>query len=396
MLFARRDGRDTPLHRAEVHGAEVDPGARAEGSLVTAFIWMRCYHLGAGLVSLGVDRRRYRRPRLADAVFAVVAAESLWVFLQLRRRGAYNDARVATVDTATGCAGLVACALAVRPDDQFNAINWMFPLTLFSAVAGSAGFPRRVQSLVGGTALAATYALATGSQTSSSRRSAIFGVWQYAGCLIAGDVLLRRIRANAAATEAARQTAVERAGRVAQERERTRLHAELHAGALQTLTELRAKWHVDREGARVLARREAIRLRRALQGDDLLGADRLARRLDEVSDVVAASGLQVELVVDVLESEPSGEIADALAQAVEAALDNVVAHARVRDAVVRVTELGDDLEVTVRDRGAGAVLVEPPARVRGPVERVGGRVEVWSAPERGTRVTIRVPRRGQR
>ena len=144
--------------------------------------------------------------------------------------------------------------------------------------------------------------------------------------------------------------------------------------------------------ARVLARREAIRLRRALQGDDLLGADRLARRLDEVSDAVAASWTAGGARRRRPRVRAVGEIADALAQAVEAALDNVVAHAGVRDAVVRVTELGDDLEVTVRDRGAGAVLVEPPARVRGPVERVGGRVEVWSAPERGTRVTIRVPR----
>ena len=161
---------------------------------------------------------------------------------------------------------------------------------------------------------------------------------------------------------------------------------------MQTLTELRARWHSDRDGARVLARREAIRLRRALQGDDLLGADSLARRLDQVSDAVAPSGLQVELVVEILESEPSGEISDALALAVEAALGNVVAHVGVRDAVVRVTELDDILEVTIRDRGAGAGLAEPPARVREPVERVGGTVEVWSAPERGTRVTIRVPR----
>ena len=191
MWFARPPGSSNAVEHAEP-----DPRARAERALLAAFEWMRCYHLGAGLVSLVVDRRRYRHPRLADAAFTAVAVESLWLFVRARRRGAYDDPRVATVDTLTGCAGLVACALAVRPDDQFNAINWMFPLTLFSAVAGSAGFPRRAQSLTAGTALAATYALATGSQTEGSRRGALFGVWQYAGCLIAGDVLLRRIRAK--------------------------------------------------------------------------------------------------------------------------------------------------------------------------------------------------------
>ena len=215
MWFARPPGSSNAVEHAEP-----DPRARAERALLAAFEWMRCYHLGAGLVSLVVDRRRYRHPRLADAAFTAVAVESLWLFVRARRRGAYDDPRVVTVDTLTGCAGLVACALAVRPDDQFNAINWMFPLTLFSAVAGSAGFPRRAQSLTAGTALAATYALATGSQTEGSRRGALFGVWQYAGL---PDRRRRSLAADPLRTRPPRRRRSGRqssAGRVAEERER--------------------------------------------------------------------------------------------------------------------------------------------------------------------------------
>ena len=142
MLFARRPGRDTPLDRAELDRTDVDPGAHAEGALVTAF----------DLDALLPPRRRARVARASIAGATAARVSPTRYSPRLRQShcgsscssagaGRTTTARVATVDTVTGCAGLVACALAVRPDDQFNAINWMFPLTLFSAVAGSAGFP---------------------------------------------------------------------------------------------------------------------------------------------------------------------------------------------------------------------------------------------------------------
>ena len=384
MWFARRNRPDRPNH------PDPDPRARAERALLQAFLWMRLYHLAAGVVSLGVDRGRYRRPRLADAAFAAVAAESVWIFVRTRQHKVYDDPLVASVDTLTGCAGLVACALAVRPDDQFNAINWMFPLTLFSAVAGSAGFPRRAQSLSAGAALAANVRprdrLADRglAPVGAVRRLAVRGL-SHRGRRPAAAHPCERDRDRGSRARRRRAGAERRRGARAVPPPQN-----LHAGALRTLTEVRDRWLDDRDGARVLARREAIRLRRALQGADLLGTETLARRLDDVSDSLAASGLRVDLVVDQLDPEPRPTVADAVAQAVEAALANVITHAGVTAAVVRVVEVDGRVEVTVRDRGEGAELAGPPSRVLDPIVRVGGVVEVWSAPERGTRVTMRV------
>src|SRR5579871_1613071 len=102
----------------------------AERALLQVFLAMRVYHLSAGAVSLLFDRRRFRRPRLADAVWLVMFAESCWIARRCLARGRYDEPVAALVDTTAGCAGLVGCALALPRDDQFGPINWMFPLTL--------------------------------------------------------------------------------------------------------------------------------------------------------------------------------------------------------------------------------------------------------------------------
>ena len=113
-----------------------------------------------------------------------------------------------------------------------------------------------------------TYTAATRARTSHQWGQSLFGAFQYAGCFVGGDLLIRRHRANAARIEQADRDAVERAQRVAQAQERARAGIELHAGALASLQELRATWANDRGRARAIARREAIRLRRAIRDDD--------------------------------------------------------------------------------------------------------------------------------
>src|SRR5450631_4480060 len=98
-------------------------GARAERAMLEVFLWMRVNHLAAALVSLSVDRGRYRRPRLGDAAFACVLGESLWLARRCHPRGGYTDPGVATLDTAVGCAGLLACAAALGPSDQYGSSN---------------------------------------------------------------------------------------------------------------------------------------------------------------------------------------------------------------------------------------------------------------------------------
>lgn len=379
--WAAHNDRSTPSHSAA--------GARAERAMLDVFLWTRLSHLSAGLVSLLIDRRRYRRPRLAIATFAVVAAESFWLTRRCLRTRSYDDPVVTTVDTTVGCAALIACAAALRPEDQFGSTNWMFPVTLFSAVGASAGYRRRWQSLGAATAFMTTYTVATWTRTSNQWRQSLFGAFQYAGCFVGGDLLIRRHRGNAALIEQAHHDAVERARRVAGAQERARAGVELHTGALATLVDLRATWSSNPARARTVARREAIRLRRALR-DDGVDAFDLTRRLEEVARDVADSGMRCELILDELDRNPGPETVTALTHAVRAALDNTIQHAGVTSAVVRVAEVEQGIEITVRDRGRGCERRDCPPSVADPVRRVAGVVEWWSAPGRGTRVVLRV------
>jgi signal transduction histidine kinase len=118
----------------------------------------------------------------------------------------------------------------------------------------------------------------------------------------------------------------------------------------------------------------------------------LSARLQQVVEELAGLGLRVELVLDQLGQDLPHERSVALVASVEAALKNVIAHAGVVHALVRATIDDGVVEVTVRDRGRGSMLEGPPASVATSVRDVGGEVAWWSAPGRGTRVTLRVPR----
>jgi len=87
-------------------------------------------------------------------------------------------------------------------------------------------------------------------------------------------------------------------------------------------------------------------------------------------------------------------------------LFNVVKHAGVRQARVELNRpAADQLQIAVDDRGAGFSLPNsgPPASAHGSgfgladlrerVTVLGGRLEIHTAPGRGTRVTISMPLR---
>ncbi|MEA2443397.1 MAG: hypothetical protein QOJ12_689, partial [Thermoleophilales bacterium] len=81
---------------------------------------------------------------------------------------------------------------------------------------------------------------------------------------------------------------------------------------------------------------------------------------------------------------------------VQEALNNVIKHAGTERAEVRIAESGGDVELEVRDEGAG---FDPSAVTTGfgltglreRVEQLGGTVEIASGPARGTVVQARVP-----
>lgn len=112
-----------------------------------------------------------------------------------------------------------------------------------------------------------------------------------------------------------------------------------------------------------------------------------------------AAGLRVAI-----EGDPSAlatlppSATEALRGAVEQCLVNVARHAGVSDAWVTVARDGDGVSVTVIDEGVGFDPDTVPhdrlglsESVRGRIERLGGRVRVWSSPGSGTSVHLSVP-----
>lgn len=196
----------------------------------------------------------------------------------------------------------------------------------------------------------------------------------------------------------------------AEVRERDRLARTVHDGVLQTLSYIHRRG-LDlggecRELASMAADQE--RLLRALvsevsvpHGDAAIGGDvdlrlLLGRFADGVVNVIPPA----EPVLMVR------RVADELAAAVEAALDNVLRHAGAgAQAWVLIEDHGKDVTVTVRDNGIGLIegrLADAAAdgrmgvanSIRGRMSDLGGTAVIESRPGAGTRLELTVSKKG--
>ena len=167
----------------------------------------------------------------------------------------------------------------------------------------------------------------------------------------------------------------------------------LHDTVLATLTAI-ASGNLDHRAEEVRHRcaRDADHLRRMLASvpDDGSGT------ADRIAAVVAAAealGLRVHLRRDALPALPEA-VMDALAGAVEEALNNAARHAKVREAWLTLSYDARTLVVRVVDRGAGFDPSSIPLgfglrhSVEGRVRDAGGRVRITSSPGEGACVEL--------
>lgn len=197
--------------------------------------------------------------------------------------------------------------------------------------------------------------------------------------------------------------------------ERNRLARELHDSVSQMLFSIALTSEAIAEGGdrdpeergRQLANlrdlaREAHQEMRALifelRPADL-EADGLLATLEKHIDVLRrASGLRIELRNDGYEPQPTG-VETEVFRVVQQALDNAVKHAAAERIDVRLSARADVLLATIADDGAGFNANDPRIRARRlgitsmeeRAERLGGRLEIDSAPGRGTTIALRVP-----
>ena len=190
-----------------------------------------------------------------------------------------------------------------------------------------------------------------------------------------------------------------RAGR---EAERARLLRETHDTVLQTLEAIALRSGGGDTASerlreiRATALQQATALRAVLR-EDTARQGRLAAGLRALTEELLRRGFHTELVTGELDGDPPPAVTAALVGATREALTNAAKHAGTGRAVVRAVSRPDGVEVTVRDHGRG---FDPGAERAGfgvdrsiatRMREVGGRAELWSAPGRGTRVTLWAP-----
>jgi signal transduction histidine kinase len=133
--------------------------------------------------------------------------------------------------------------------------------------------------------------------------------------------------------------------------------------------------------------------------DDLGLVDALKTECDSLSNLA-----RVPIGVKIQENfaAPTGQIALCLFRVTQEALQNVSRHAKASSVDVSLRELDDGFELSVRDDGVGfdGHRREQPslglASMRERVYQLGGKLDIDSAPGRGTTVSAWVPRKENR
>ena len=197
-----------------------------------------------------------------------------------------------------------------------------------------------------------------------------------------------------------------------QERERTRIAAEIHDDTLQALAALSIKLQlVGREvpatvtgavGDIVVELNDASRRIRRYVSDlrpDAFEHDTLANvlRTHLVNRASEKPGIHIDLI-EATDAEPPEAARITLYRIAQQAIANAFGHAEPTSVTVTVRTVGTSTEVAVADDGCGFDPTSPRARehhglqiMRERAELVGGRLRVDSAPGAGTTVVATVP-----
>lgn len=388
-----------PATRGRTTPSPTHARQRSERALFIVVLAVRSVHLLDGGLTLAAGWRSYRHPALNGGLLLLALFESVVILSLFWRRRAVRGPVLAGVDVAFGMVALVAMVALTPASTRSSWVNWACPFTYGSVVIVLLACSRRTAATVA-LAFAGVYLVTVASSLTAGKpdllATSLANAITYIGLLVAGSVFFGALRRSAAEADDARAEAVTRGARLAAERERNAQHRLLHDSALQTLEIVAQSTSVD-DAVRCQARSEAMTLRLALQGKPATGSGGLLEGLQQLAIQFAHRGLRVEVNDTGLEFRPDQADVRALCDATREALVNIVKHAGVDRAVVSARSTGTGTEVTVRDQGIGFDPLAPPPgfglrqSIEGRLAEVDGTVNIWSAPGRGTRVTMAVP-----
>jgi signal transduction histidine kinase len=357
---------------------------RLDTALWRAVAVYRTAALVYAVVSFAVFADDPARPRLGVLALVAMAAwtaGATWLYSDRRRRGW----ALLGVDLALTVAALLASVLVLRADAIADGaptltVSWAAAPVVAWGVAK--GWPA---GLVAGTAVGAAAVLERGTAPSQATVNSVV-LLVLVGAIVGYVVTLAR------RAETAYARAVELQAATA---ERERLSRQVHDGVLQALA-LVSRRATDPALAALAAEQEAS-LRRLVSAPPAPvpgGSADLRALLPGGPDVQLAAPAEPVLL--------PAAVAQELAAAVSAAVDNVRAHGG-STAWLLVEDEPAAVTVSVRDDGPGipAGRLEQAERegrlgvarsLRGRLADLGGTVEVVSAPGQGTEVELRVPR----
>jgi signal transduction histidine kinase len=177
---------------------------------------------------------------------------------------------------------------------------------------------------------------------------------------------------------------------------RADMAAHLHDSVLQTLA-LIQRQASDPKKVSALARRQERELRQWLYGEEPATGSLVEALTEEMLDVEADHGVDVEMV-SVGDTPVTADLS-AVVRAAREAMVNAAKHSGA-ERIDLYSEVDADLvSVYVRDRGSGfdlAAVTDDRMGVRGSIiermKRAGGRAIIKTAPEAGTEVRLELPR----
>ena len=290
-----------------------------------------------------------RHRGLAALVWAGAVGWSAWLTSHSWKAQSYRDPSAAWADVVASAATMTAWATATGDIDGHD---WTIGLGLSAAGAAAVASDTRAEWLAAAGALSATHLLcrdaAFRDAMPGARRltdAAFFFCFGALGASLAG-----RLRSSASEIASMSVAAMNQARVRAQLEERAKAAHELRAGALDTLEEVRSRWHEhDRAPLRNRARREALRLRQALgQGDRGEAPSDFAARLERLAERYTTRGLTIELITAEVDEEPPTATSRGLLEAASLALDHLVSQGQSAKVVIRAATTKQGALVTLR------------------------------------------------
>ncbi|MCU1427202.1 MAG: two-component system histidine kinase [Actinomycetia bacterium] len=372
----------------ETDAERAEEERRAGRTIVSGFLSYRFSGLATGLAAVVAGRSRYRSRGAANALFGAAAIESVWMARRLWRGGG-ADARAMGVDAAMAIATVAAGRANVAASHRGTFVNWAPWGFAAPAVAGQAmAAPRRSFRAAGA---AAAIGAVTSAALSSGPGEFVSNMGAMAGFFAGGHVLAGQIRRGSRRLDQARSKAVDEGVLLAAEHERSRQLRLLHDSALQTLEAVGNKRYADHATMQSRALEEADRLQLELDGRSARAAS-IGSEVERIVRAHVGRGLHIDLHVDNVR-EPAAPVAAALRDACNEALTNIVKHAGVTSAIVRLEASQQGVQITVQDAGKGFdptidVGFGTTESIKRRLAEVGGRAEMYSEPAGGTKVVL--------